>query len=57
MTPAEFELAHERTEVAYERGEIDAVEFRRRMKVLLMTDPYIDELLSDLDRLIAAHPH
>lgn len=50
MTPAEYEWQHEQTEIAYERGQIDATEFRRRMLLLKMSDVYISEMLSDLDR-------
>ena len=57
MTPKEFEWAHEQAEISYERGEIGPEEFRKRMRSLGASDDYIDELLSDMDRLIALHPH
>lgn len=57
MTPAEYEWADEQAQLAYERDQIDVVEFRRRLKVLGFSDAYCTELISDLDRLKAAHPY
>lgn len=57
MTPAEFELACEQVEVAYERDEITASEFRKRMESLGFGEDHINEWLSDLNRLKADHPH
>lgn len=56
MTPQEFEWADEQTQLAYERDQIDANEFRKRMRALGFSAAYITELLTDLDRLKADHP-
>ena len=49
MTPAEFEWAQEQAELAYQRGLIDAMTFRKRMYALGFTPQGCDDRLDELD--------
>ena len=49
MTPAEFEWAQERIEIAYRRGEIGKITFHRRMSALGFTTEGIRQHLKELD--------
>lgn len=49
MTPQEFEWSQERAEVAYHRGEINAMEFRSRMYALGFKPETCDDILDELD--------
>lgn len=51
MTPAEFEWAQERLEIAYERGEIGRTRFLRRMSALGFNNlDRLRELMDELDQ-------
>ena len=51
MTPAEFELAQERLEDSYRKGEIGAISFYRGMSALGFKIETIREALKELDEV------
>jgi len=50
MTAQEYELFIDRAEVAYLRGEIDAMTFRQRMYAIGYSPHFCDDWLDELDR-------